>query len=163
MLHRHTLCLIRPKVSSFIWFPILFDWIFCISRVLRAWNLAKITLLTGYESRNDGNIDKKKEIKVEMHTFRKTDFLKWIWEKRGMQNNHLCADIVFNLSVLGRIACAIHRGCFSMSAGRCSCFVASAGGWLSNGDEAAWVGEHKKNERDTIGGWYLAQSVFGDE
>jgi hypothetical protein len=40
--------------------------------------LEKITLLTGYESRNDGNIDKKKEIKVEMHTFRKTDFLKWI-------------------------------------------------------------------------------------
>lgn len=34
-----------------------------------------------------------------------------------MQNKHLCADIVFNLSVLGRIACAIRQGSFPMSGG----------------------------------------------
>jgi hypothetical protein len=40
--------------------------------------LAKTTLLTGRESKNDENIDNKKEIKVEMYTFGTTDFLKWI-------------------------------------------------------------------------------------
>jgi len=34
----------------------------------------------GHESRNDESIDNKKEIKVEMHTFRTIDFLKWIRE-----------------------------------------------------------------------------------
>lgn len=76
---------------------------------------AKTTLLTGHESRNDERIDNKKEIKVEMRTFRTIDFLKWIREKRRMQNEHLCADIVFNLSVLGQIACATRRRCFPMS------------------------------------------------
>jgi len=45
-----------------------------------------------------------------------------------MENNHLCADIVFNLSVWGRIACAIRRGSFPMSGGAVFLFVASGGG-----------------------------------
>ena len=73
MLHRHTLFLIRPKVSSFIWFLILFACFLCFVCIT-------CMKFAGHESRNDESIDNKKEIKVEMHTFRTIDFLKWIRE-----------------------------------------------------------------------------------